>query len=126
MICEFELDAYGNFTKDGEEILLEVGSVDELKELYDKCFEKIRQSHTNPIPPPSPTETAETEIIEKKMKILTGKFIADDAGSNLAIHTPTKEDMDKVIKVLEKRFEFDLSTLKYTYMKRKDVKQGVC
>ena len=130
-ITDFELDALGNLWKDGEMILLEVGSVDEVKELFDICIEKIRQSHITPInppvPPPSPTETVETEIIvKKKYKILKGKVITDDAGSNLAIHTPTNDDMDKVIKILEKMYNTDLSTLKYSYMKKKDVKQGVC
>ncbi len=131
IFTDFELDVRGNFTQDDEKILLEVGSIDEVKELFDICIEKIRQSHITPInppiPPDSPTETAETETVEKKKyKILTGKFVVDDEYSNLAIHTPTKEDMDKVVKVLENMYDYDLSTLKYTYMKRKDVKQGVC
>jgi hypothetical protein len=128
MITDFEIDGSGNLTQDGELICLEVETLEDVKELYEICIEKVKQSHITPVsaPPPSPTETTETEIIEKKMKILTGKFIADEYGSNLAIHTPTNDDMDKVIKILEKRFEFDLSTLKPTYMKRKDVKQGVC
>ena len=132
MITDFEIDGSGNLTQDGELISLEVETLEDVKDLYEICMEKVRQSQITPVsaPPPSPTETAETEIIKKEkdkdMRILTGKFIYEDGGSNLAIHTPTKEDMDKVIKVLEKLFEFDLSTLKYTYMKRKDVKQGVC
>ena len=63
MITDFEIDGSGNLTQDGELICLEVETLEDVKELYEICMEKIKQSHITPVsaPPPSPTETTETE-----------------------------------------------------------------
>ena len=147
MICEFDIDEYGKFWEGGEEILLEVGSMDELKDLYIKCLEKVRFSHINPLPSPASTEITETEEPEteepeteepeedndkkKKKKdlgtrILKGKFIISDNYTFITLRAINDDYMKEIVEKIEKMYNYDLSKLKFTYPKKKNIKKGPC
>ena len=49
MITDFEIDGNGNLTQDGELVCIEVETLEDIKQLYEICMEKIKQSHITPV-----------------------------------------------------------------------------